>query len=152
MSVLEKIISNSKNVREVKRAIAVKMVRAGLKLREACEILKVSDAFVSKWKIVYENKGAEGLRSGYKGSKGYLNKIQKDEIIKYVETREYLSVEELRDYIEKEYGVLYKSKQSYYDLLNSGGLSWHKSQKINPKRNRDKVLLKREEIKKTERT
>ncbi len=128
------------------------MVRAGLKLREACEILKVSDAFVSKWKIIYENKGAEGLRSGYKGSKGCLNKSEKDEIIKYPEKQEYLSVEELRDYIEKEYGVLYKSEQSYYDLLNSGGLSRHKSQKRNPGRNREKVLLKREEIKKTERT
>ncbi len=72
MSNLAKIISTSKNVREVKRALAVQTVKAGLKLREACEILKVSDAFISKWKIIYENKGAEGLRSGYKGSKGYL--------------------------------------------------------------------------------
>ncbi len=122
MTIPETIISNSEIVSEVERAVAVNMVKAGLKLREVCKILNVSDAFVSKWKIVYENKGAEGLRSGYKGSKGYLNKSQKDEIIKYLETREYLSVEELRDYIEKEYGVLYKSKQSYYDLLNSGGL------------------------------
>jgi putative transposase len=148
MLILEKIISDSKIVREVKRAVAVNMVKAGLKLREVCKILNVSDAFVSKWKIIYENKGAEGLLSGYKGSKGYLDKSQKDEIKKYLETKEYLSIEELRDYIEKEYGVLYKSKQSYNDLLNSGGLSWHKTQKKNPRRNWEKVLLKREEIKK----
>jgi len=135
-------------VREVKRAVAVKMVEEGLKSVNACKVLKVSVAFVSKWKIIYENKGAECLRSGYKGSKGYLSKSEKDEIIKYLEKQEHLSVEELRDYIDKEYGVLYKSKQSYYDLLKSGGLSRHKSQKKNPGRNREKVLLKREEIKK----
>ena len=84
MSILEDIISNSKIVREVKRAVAVNMVKAGPKLREVCKILNVSVPFVSKWKIIYENKGAEGLRSGYKGSKGYLNKSQTDEIIKYL--------------------------------------------------------------------
>jgi transposase len=148
MSDLESVISNSTDVREVKRAVAVKMVEEGLKSVNACKVLKVSVAFVSKWKIIYENKGAEYLRSGYKGSKGYLSKSQKDEIKKYLEKQEHLSVEELRDYIDKKYGVLYKSKQSYYDLLKSGGLSWHKSQKRNPERNWDKVLLKREEIKK----
>jgi transposase len=152
MSDLESVISNSTDVREVKRAVAVKMVEEGLKSVNACKVLKVSVAFVSKWKILYKNKGAECLRSGYKGSTGYLSKSQKAEIIKHLEKQEHLSVEELRDYIDKEYGVLYKSKQSYYDLLKSGGLSWHKSQKRNPGRNWEKVLLKREEIKKTERT
>jgi len=30
---------------------------------------------------------------------------------------------------------VYKSKQSYYDLFDEAGISWHKSQKVNPKRN-----------------
>lgn len=148
MSDLENVIINSTDVREVKRAIAVKMDEDGLKPASACKILKVSTAFVSKWKILYKNKGAECLRSGYKGSKGHLSESQKAEIIKYIEKQEHMCVEELRDYIEGKYGVLYKSKQSYYDLLKSGGLSWHKSQKRNPGRNWEKVLLKREKIKK----
>ena len=148
MSDLESIISNSKDVREVKRAVAVKMVEEGLKSVNVCKVLKVSVAFVSKWKIIYENKGAECLRSGYKGSKGYLSKSQKDEIIKYLEKQEHPGVEELRDYIEEEYGVVYKSKQSYYDLLKAAGKSWHKSQKKNPKKNEERVILRREEIKK----
>ncbi len=145
----EKIISSSKDVREVKRALAVQMVMAGLKLREACEILKVSDAFVSKWKIIYEKEGAEGLLLKYKGSKGYLSAEKRKEIIGYIEKCDDISTEKLRDYIEENYGVVYKSKQSYYDLLNSGGKSWHKSQKKNPKRDDERVILRREEIKKS---
>jgi putative transposase len=144
----EKIISSSKDVREVKRAIAVQMVSAGLKLREASEILKVSDAFVSKWKIIYEKEGAEGLLLKYKGSKGCLSAEKRKEIIGYIEKCDNISAEKLRDYIEEHYGVVYKSKQSYYDLLKAAGKSWHKSQKKNPKKNEERVILRREEIKK----
>jgi putative transposase len=118
MSDLESFISNSDIVREVERAVAVKTVEEGLKPLTACKVLKISDASVSKRKIVCKNKGAEGLRSGYKGSKGYLSKSQKAEIIKYLEKQEHPSVEESRDYIEKNCGILYESEQSYCDLPN----------------------------------
>ena len=48
----------------------------------------------------------------------------------------------------EKYLVIFKSKQSYYDLLSLGGLSWHKTQKSNPKKDEVLVLEKREEIKK----
>jgi hypothetical protein len=54
MSDLESIISNPKDVREVKRAVAVKMVEEGLKSANTYKVLKVSVAFVSKRKIIYE--------------------------------------------------------------------------------------------------
>jgi len=57
-------------------------------------------------------------------------------------------VEELKDYIEYHYGVVYHSKQSYYDLLQEAGLSCHRTQAANPKRDEAQVLRKREEIKK----
>ncbi|MBK9040674.1 MAG: winged helix-turn-helix domain-containing protein [Bdellovibrionales bacterium] len=57
-------------------------------------------------------------------------------------------MEELRDWIELHYGVIYQSKQSYYDMLKEAGLSWHQTQTINEERDEDKVMLKREEIKK----
>ena len=58
-------------------------------------------------------------------------------------------MEELRDLIERRYDVVYQSKQSYYDILKEAGLSWHRTQAVNPKKEEDLVLLKREEIKKT---
>ena len=57
------------------------------------------------------------------------------------------SVEELQDYIKRRYNVVYQSKQSYYDILKDAGLSWHRTQAVNPKHNEEAVLLKREEIK-----
>jgi transposase len=111
-------------------------------------VLKVSDSYVSKWKIVYEKEGAEGLLLKYKGSKGYLCAESRKEIIGYIEECEHISTEELRDHIEEKYGVVYKSEQSYYDLLKAGGKSRNKSQKKNPKRNEERVILRREEIKK----
>ena len=65
-----------------------------------------------------------------------------------IQSKPAFSVEELRDYLENEYQVVYKSKQSYYELLKDGGLSWKKTEKVNPKRNEALVEQKREEIQK----
>ena len=55
--------------REIKRAIAVKMIILGFKAQDICDVLDVSDSFVSKWKTIYENEGAGGLRLRYKGTR-----------------------------------------------------------------------------------
>ena len=114
-------------------------------------MLNVSDSFVSKWKIIYENEGAQGLKVNYKGGKGFLTEDQYYEVIFHIKNQPYYSVEELRDYIERHYGVVYVSKQSYYDLLKEGGLSWHQTQAVNPKGDPAQVELRREKIKKNAR-
>jgi putative transposase len=62
--------------------------------------------------------------------------------------QETLTVEEGRDEIEARYGIVYQSKQSYYDLLDASGLSYHRTEKSNPKRNAAQVRERRDEIKK----
>ena len=42
----------------------------------------------------------------------------------------------------------YRSEQSYYELLAAGGMSYHRSEKANPKRDEEQILARREEIKK----
>lgn len=144
----EDIINKSEDVRELKRALAVNMSEEGMKVSDICRGLKVSVPYVSKRKIIYEREGAEGLLLKYKGRESYLSTESREEIIRYTEECENISTEGLRDYIGEKYGILYKSEESYYNLLKSGGKSWHKSQKKNPKRNEEKVILRREEIKK----
>ncbi len=126
-------------MREVKRAASVRMIEEGLKGVTVCKVLIISDASVRNRKKVYKNKGAEGLRSGYEGSKGYMGKSRKDEIMKYPEKQEHPSVEESRDYIEKNYGILYESEQSYYDSLiariNQGNLSISEKSRLDIKEN-----------------
>lgn len=113
------------------------------------QTLNSSNSFVSKWKIIFENEGAGALKVNYKGGTGFLTEDQRDEIIFYLRMQSHYSVAELRDYIERHYGVIYHSKQSYYDLLKAGGLSWHQTQADNPKRDEAQVWRKREELKKT---
>lgn len=111
-------------------------------------MLDVSDSFVSKWKTIFENEGTDGLRLHYKGSTGFLTESQRNQILFHLKDKLHYSVEELRDLIERRYGVVYQSKQSYYDILKEAGLSWHRTQATNPKRDEGQVLSKREEIKK----
>lgn len=144
---LEDIINAPANL-EMKRALAVKMILFDFKTEDICALLNVSHAFVSKWKIIFENEGADALKVNYKGGKGFLTKDQREEVICYLRLQPHYSVEELRDYLERHYGVVYQSKQSYYDLLQDGGLSWHQTQAVNPKRDKAQIERKREEIKK----
>lgn len=132
--------------REIKRAMAVKMVLNGFKTQDICNVLEVSDSFVSKWKTIYEREGAAGLRLQYQGGIGFLTEEQRAQIWLHLRDKPYYSVEELRDLIERRYGVVYQSKQSYYDILKDAGLSWHQTQTVNPERDEARVLLKREEI------
>lgn len=147
MSSLEDIIDSPTNL-EMKRALALKMILFNFKTEDICSLLNVSHSLVSKWKIIYENEGAGALKLNYKGGTGLLTEDQRDEIIFYLKSKPHYNVEELRDYIEHHYGVVYQSKQSYYDLLKAGGLSWHQTQAVNPKRDEAQVGRKREEIKK----
>jgi len=59
---------------------------------------------------------------------------QRDEVIVEWRCRTTYDVAELRDWIESRYGVVYKSKQSYYDILAEMAMSRRKTQPENPKR------------------
>jgi putative transposase len=111
-------------------------------------VLNVSLQYVSKWKGLYETAGGAALRLGYRGSESYLQEEQRHAILQWIGARETVSVEALRDYVEEQYGVVYRSKQSYYELLEAGGMSYHCSEKSNPKRDETQILARREEIKK----
>jgi putative transposase len=91
-------------------------------------------------------KGVAGLKLGYKGSKGYLSISQKNEVIQWLKEKKYWNLDELVTYVEAEFGVIYKSKQSYYKLFEQANITWKKSQKVNPKFDEDQVKKKREEI------
>jgi putative transposase len=149
MQSLDEIISESSDVREVKRALSVKMLQNGLSATAVSALLKVSVQYVSKWKVKYEAEGAGGLAVGYVGSKSYLSEQERNATIAWIKGQATLSVEQVRDYVEAEYEVVYQSKQSYYDLLEAGGMSYHKSEKQNPKRDEQQVQERREAIKKS---
>jgi putative transposase len=148
MHSLDEIINESGDVREVKRALSVKMGQEGMTPNAISSLLNVSVQYVSKWKVIYEREGAAGLRLGYEGRDSYLTEEQRQAVVAWIKGQKTLTVEEVRDYVESRCGIVYESRQSYYDLLDAGGMSYHRSQKDNPKEDEGQVLARREEIKK----
>jgi putative transposase len=148
MDSLAQMIEETKDARELKRALSVKMTLAGMATAEVRELLHVTPRYVRKWRGRYEREGVEALRVGYRGSESYLSAEQRQAIADWLGAQETVTVEEVRDHIEAHSGLVYQSKQSYYDLLDAGGLSYHRTEKGNPKRNAAQVLARREEIKK----
>lgn len=148
MEELEAFIEQCSDVRELKRALSVKMKVAGLAGTEISHLLQVSPQYVSKWFTIYEKEGVAGLRLGYRGSAGYLSEAQQQAVVGWIKTHETLTLEALVTYVEQTYGVVYRSKQSYYVLLNAGGMSYHKTEKVNPKRDETLVQTQQDVIKK----
>ncbi len=142
MEQLSQLIQDNPDPRELKRALAVKMVRQGYRHRELQSILQVSSGFISKWTQVFDQQGVEGLRLQYKGSKGYLNSEQKQGVLEWLKQKNYWDLQELQTYIENSYSVGFRSLQSYYELFHTAGISWKKTQKSNPKKDAQLVEKK----------
>jgi len=128
--------------------LAVKMLQSGLSPQTIANVLNVSEQYVSKWKVRYEKEGVQALHLAYRGKAPYLNAEQRLQVVTWIQGHETLTIEALRDYVENQYEVVYDSKQSYYDLLTEGDMSYHATTATNPKYDETRVLAKREEIKK----
>jgi transposase len=135
--------------RECKRAFAVKLDLLGYSHVVIEELLDVSSSFIRKWRNQYERHGVDCFYLQYRGSQGYLSPEDRAEVLRFLTTKEYYRVEELREYVKEQYDVTYKSKQSYYDLLHEAHISWKKTEASNPARDEATVVAKREALKKT---
>lgn len=143
MQSLNNFIQNSQEPREIRRAMAVKMLLCGYKHQEIMPILDVSSGFISTWKKAFFQNGIEGLKLGYKGSKRFLDAQQHREVIEWLQTKDEWTLNELEYQIASKYGVTFESKQSYYDLFNEARISWKKTQANNPKYDPELVISKK---------
>ena len=148
MDRLTQLIEETTDVRELKRALSVKLGEEGMTTEAIGAVLQVTPRAVRKWRKRYEREGVDGLQVRYRGSESYLSVEQRREIEDWLGAQETITVEEVRDELEARYGIVYQSKQSYYALLDASGLSYHRTEKGNPNRNEAQILERREEIKK----
>ena len=128
MHALNDFIKTTKESRELKRALAVKNTLAGRLWQEVAEELGVGHSFIGKWWHIYALHGVAGLKLGYKGSSGYLTDDEKADVFPWLQEPERWNIGSLRAYIQRRYGVVYKSRQSYYALMHEAKLSWKKTQ------------------------
>ena len=92
---LEEFIVQNLNAREVRKGLAVKLVYQGYLYEEIQRILGVSLGSITGWKQVYEENGIDGLRLNYKGRKSYLSTEQREEVLSWLQTRDYWEIGEL---------------------------------------------------------
>ncbi len=142
MEELTDFIQANPDSRELKRALAVQMVKQNMKYANIKEVLQVSISFISKWKKIYNEQGVGGLILKYKGSKSYLDKEQRTSVISWLQQKNYWHLQELVSEIEDKYEVIFASKQSYYNLFEEAGISWKKTQMSNPKKDPELVQKK----------
>lgn len=119
------------------------MLLEGYKHQAIESILGVSSGFISKWKKVFFNCGLDGLKLAYKGSQGLLNAQQRASVIEWLKTNDKWNLSELEYEVASKYGVVFQSKQSYYELFDAAGISWKKTQARNPKYDPDLVASKK---------
>jgi len=144
---LEKFLGETKDIREVKRALAVKMYCSGMRQAEIMKLLSVSQPFISKWYRAFEKQGIEELRLHHKGYAGIMPPGTREETINWIKAQQHLTTKKLKQYLKEKYNVTYNSPQSYCNLLAEAEYSHKKSQKVNPKRDDKQVAKKRKEIK-----
>jgi putative transposase len=146
LAILTSFIQSNSSAKEIKRAVAVKMALSGEPYSKITEMIGMHKSSITIWKQKFLSKGLDGIKLGYQGSSSYLNEAQRRETIMMLQRKNYWNLDELVTYLDEHYGVIYKSKQSYYDLLKDAGISWKKSQKVNPNSDPDLVKKRREEI------
>jgi putative transposase len=140
---LLEFIQHTQDARELKRALAVKMTLQGTLQKEIMSLLQVTSGFISKWKGIYERQGAEALRLGYQGGVGYLSEAEQQAVLEWLQQKDYWHLEDLQRHLWQTYQVEFRSRQSYYDLMARAGLSWKKSQNVNPKHDEAAVDAKK---------
>jgi len=140
---LQEFIDARPDAREVRKALAVKLIYQNYKYEEIQTILDVSLGSITNWKQAYEKDGVLGLRLNYKGRKSYLTPQKREEILAWLQTKEYWELGELEYKLAEEYDVIYESKRSYYDLFEVAGISWKKTTAVNPKADESAVAEKK---------
>lgn len=147
MESLTEFIQSNPDPRELKRALAVKMVQQNYSYYQVRDTLGVSVGFISNCHQKFEREGIKGLKLKHKGSDGYLTMEQQQAVVDWLQQKNYWQLTELKTHIEVSYGVKFASLQSYYSLFSRAGISWKKTQKSNPRKNLDLVSQKKLKLK-----
>lgn len=136
----------TEDVMEYKRAMAVKMILLDFRPCDSALALNVTEACVSKWKILYFKSGMDAFTVKYQGSQGYLTAEQRQSVLHAIKIEKIWSVDALVDHIRTVYGVEFKSPQSYYTLLAEAKITWKRAQSQHPAKDPERIDAKKKEI------
>jgi putative transposase len=72
-----------------------------------------------------------------------LSASDRQAIIEWLKAQKEWSIEHLEAYIETTYGVVFQSRQSYYQFLADADITYKRAQRANPKRDEERVVAKK---------
>jgi transposase len=136
----------TRDVHELRRLQAVRLYGSGVSTSEIADIVGCGRCSPRQWAMLYGQSGVEGLRSHWQG--GNANKLTRqqradlaaqleqyrpDQVLSAemrIERGVFWSVSDLRMVVQQWYGVSYRSDASYRKLLQAGGLSYQKVERV----------------------
>ena len=123
--VLKTAYQSEHDVRLRTRLHGLWLLRTGRRLGEVASIVGVHYRTVETWVGWYREGGVDEVLCHKKGGKGkpsYLSEDQQEELVEEVSTERFQTAGEIRDWIERTYGVSY-SPGGVYNLLKLLGCS-----------------------------
>jgi putative transposase len=139
-------LAEKRDSREYRRALAVKLALQGYLYQAISDMLDVTPGFVSQAKQAYETQGTAGLVLKYQGTQPYLSASERQAVLEWLKKEQEWSVERLQAHIETSYGVVFQSRQSYYQLLADADITYKQAQRANPKRDEERVAAKKKKL------
>jgi transposase len=140
-------LAEKRDSREYRRALAVKLALLGYTYDAISSMLDVSPGFISQVKKAYETEGTAGLSLKYQGSTPFLSLQDRQAVIDWLKAQQNWSVEQLQGHIETTYGVVFQSRQSYYQLLADAQITYKRAQRTNPQSDPERVAAKKKKSK-----
>ena len=143
---LTAFLAEKRDSREYRRALAVKLALQGYLYDVISDMLDVTPGFVSHAKKAYETQGTLGLTLKHKGAQSYLSASERQTVLDWLKVQQEWSVSGLSEHIETTYGIVFQSRQSYYQLLAEAKITYKQAQRANPKRNQERVAAKKKRL------
>jgi putative transposase len=140
---LTAFLAEKRDSREYRRALAVKLVLQGYLYEAISDMLDVTPGFISQVKKAYETAGTAGLMLKYQGTPSYLSAEERQAVVAWLKSQQEWSVELLQTYVSTTYGVVFQSRQSYYQLLADAEITYKQAQRSNPKHDPERVAAKK---------
>lgn len=147
---LKQLYHNTKQAK-VKDKCRVIILRAkGYAIKEVAGILDLSPETVKDWSKLFLKKGAQAFEPKQRISNHkYLAENQKQQLKNDLNSspkqlglqQEFWTLTLLKEYVKKNFKIVYKSNQSYYDLFKYAGLTCQKPRPKN-KRQDEKQIKK----------
>ena len=143
---LTAFLAENRDSREYRRALAVKLAMQGYLYAVISAMLDVTPGYVSQAKKAYEEAGIDGFRLQHQGSRPLLALEERQSVMTWLTTQQEWSVERLQAYIDETYHIVFQSRQSYYQLLADAKITYKQTQRVNPKRDPERVVAKKKRL------